>query len=259
MRIMMDGLLSIDNFDNVINGVDFCRDRALASVDSKYDEHQSEQNGVESKGNAKKKRHYERTNFDFHWAFNNWGSTPFNGLIGMNDAGYDLRTSFSSFQLSENYSIIMREHFACGLGIGYESDVYKFNKPYVTYSNNSFSAIDTLSSDGYYSSRYVTRYVQLPFHFTYYAKSKHKGFNTTFSVIPALGFNTKHTGIKHELHQRGRNVQDQSNIGDGQNPFKLDLRMDVSFGGMAVFFQVATMPLFVEGTKIYPIKIGFKI
>lgn len=202
----------------------------------------------------------DRSNFDFHWGFNNWGSTPYNGLMGMSDAGYDLHTSFSSYQLSENYSIILRRHFACGIGLGYESDVYKFNSPYVDYNNGAFTAKDSTTANGYFSSRFVTRYVQLPIHLTYYAKANHKGFQTSLSIIPALGFTGNHTGLKHQVHQRGRDPQDQRNLSDDLNPYKLDVRLDLSMkGGLGIFVQASTLPVFVQGAKIYPIKIGFKI
>ena len=210
-----------------------------------------------------KKKHskdYDRTDFDFHWGFNNWGTSPVNGLVGMSDPGYDLRTSFSSYQLSYNYRVLMTDHFALMIGVGYESDVYKFNKPYVDYTSGAFAAIDTNGANGYFSTRFVTRYVQLPIGVAYSAKANRKGYNLKLSAIPALGWCGKHTGLKHELHQKGSNPQDHTNLKEALNPYKLDVRLDMDFGGsLGVFLQVATLPVFVEGTKIYPIKIGFKL
>ena len=198
----------------------------------------------------------DRTNFDFHWGFNNWGTSPVNGLVGMSDPGYDLRTSFSSYQLSYNYRLLMTNHFELSMGLGYESDVYKFNKPYVDYSDKAFQAIDTTGANGYFSTRFVTRYVQLPIGVAYRVNNN---FLLKLSAIPALGWCGKHTGLKHEVHQSGSNPQDQVNLKETLNPYKLDVRLDMSFGGIGLFLQVATLPVFVEGTKIYPIKIGFMI
>lgn len=201
----------------------------------------------------------DRLNFDFHWGFQNWGSAPYSGFMGMSEPSYNVRTSFSSFQLSENYSLVMTRHFACGIGVGYESDVYKFNEPYVDYVDGNFAVVDNTPTNGYYSTNFVTRYVQLPIHFTYYAQPNHNKFHITMSVIPAIGYCSNHTGIKHELHRDGRNAHDQHNINDALYPFKMDVRLDMKFRGIGVFVQMATLPVLMYGKAIYPLKIGFSI
>lgn len=207
---------------------------------------------------SKKEAYGNPCQFDFLWGFNNWGGSPFTGLMGMSDAGYSLRTSFSSYQLEGYYNLILTRHFNFGLGLGYESDIYKFSNDYVDYRADAFTAIDTLAAGGYYSTRFVTRYVQLPVHIGWRVKeSSHEGFRIELAAIPALGWCGKHTGLKHEFHQDGTNPQDQRNLTDAVNPFKLDVRLKLKFSGIGVFLQVATMPLFLDGTKIYPIKLGF--
>lgn len=255
MKMLMMAIFTTDDIEDIMDATNRGKSVAENAVDGLM-ENQSKDR---SAGTKTGKRRYDRTDLDLHWGFNNWGTNPFSGMMGMDDPGYDLRTSFSSCQLSWKYRVICRSHFACGVGLGFESDVYKFNKPYVNYSSNSFTAIDTMAPNGYYTTRFVTRYIQLPIHFTYFAKSSHHGFQTSLSAIPAIGFNGKHTGLKHELHQKGINDQDQQNLGGNQNPFKLDVRLDMKISGIGVFLQVATMPVFIEGTKIYPIKIGFRI
>ena len=209
---------------------------------------------------SKKEAYGNPCQLDFLWGFNNWGGSPFTGLMGMSDAGYSLRTSFSSYQLEGYYNLILTRHFNFGLGLGYESDIYKFSNDYVDYRADAFTAIDTLAAGGYYSTRFVTRYVQLPVHIGWRVKeSSHEGFRIELAAIPALGWCGKHTGLKHEFHQDGTNLQDQRNLTDAVNPFKLDVRLKLKFSGIGVFLQVATMPLFLDGTKIYPIKLGFFI
>lgn len=209
---------------------------------------------------SKKEAYGNPCQLDFLWGFNNWGGSPFTGLMGMSDAGYSLRTSFSSYQLEGYYNLILTRHFNFGLGLGYESDIYKFSNDYVDYRADAFTAIDTLAAGGYYSTRFVTRYVQLPVHIGWRVKeSSHEGFRIELAAIPALGWCGKHTGLKHEFHQDGTNPQDQRNLTDAVNPFKLDVRLKLKFSGIGVFLQVATMPLFLDGTKIYPIKLGFFI
>jgi hypothetical protein len=225
--------------------------------------------------NGKKRRKYsvaDRTNFDFHWGFNNWGDQWYNGLMKM-EGPYNLRTSFSSYQLSENYAIVMTPHTKLSIGIGYESDVYKFTDNYVSMdvTNGALMTQDQAGVDavcnvagsnlGNWSTRLVTRYVTMPIEFEYRDKGVLRNFRISLGVIPGLSFSSKNTGLKHELEQRGRNYQDsQSGVSRFINPYKLDVRLTFKRKGLGMFLQVPTLPVFVDtGAKVYPIKLGFML
>ncbi|MCR4932461.1 MAG: hypothetical protein K5918_08540 [Bacteroidales bacterium] len=225
--------------------------------------------------NGKKRRKYsvaDRTNFDFHWGFNNWGDQWYNGLMKM-EGPYNLRTSFSSYQLSENYAIVMTPHTKLSIGIGYESDVYKFTDNYVSMdvTNGALMTQDQAGVDavsnvtgsnlGNWSTRLVTRYVTMPIEFEYRDKGVLRNFRISLGVIPGLSFSSKNTGFKHELEQRGRNYQDsQSGVSRFINPYKLDVRLTFKRKGLGMFLQVPTLPVFIDtATKVYPIKIGFML
>ena len=225
--------------------------------------------------NGKKRRKYsvaDRTNFDFHWGFNNWGDQWYNGLMKM-EGPYNLRTSFSSYQLSENYAIVMTPHTKLSIGIGYESDVYKFTDNYVsmdvtngalmTQDQNGVNAVSNVTGSnlGNWSTRLVTRYVTMPIEFEYRDKGVLRNFRISLGVIPGLSFSSKNTGLKHELEQRGRNYQDsQSGVSRFINPYKLDVRLTFKRKGLGMFLQVPTLPVFIDtATKVYPIKIGFML
>lgn len=221
-----------------------------------------------------KKRKYsisERTNFDFHWAFTNWGDQWYNGLMKM-DGPYNLRTSFSSYQLSESFAIVMTEHTKISLGIGYESDVYKFTDNYVSMDNTGafvtqdHAGVDAISgvagsSLGDWSTRFVTRYITMPVEFEYRDRGILKSFKLAIGVIPGLSFSSSHTGLKHELERRGRNYQDvQDGVSQFVNPYKLDVRLTFKLKALGFFVQVPTLPVFIDtDTKVYPIKIGFML
>ncbi len=225
--------------------------------------------------NGRKRRKYsiaDRTNFDFHWAFNNWGDQWYNGLMKM-EGPYNLHTTFSSYQLSENYAVVMTPHIKLSIGIGYESDVYKFNDNYVS-MNTTTGALETQDQAGVdavsglsgtnlgdWSTRFVTRYVTLPVEFEYRDMGVLRNFRISLGVIPGLSFSSSHTGLKHELEKRGRNYQDvQDGVSKFVNPYKLDVRLTFKRKGFGMFLQVPTLPVFIDtGTKVYPIKIGFMI
>ncbi len=236
-----------------------------------YDSVSSSASGkLSAKSNKRRYSVSDRTNFDFHWGFNNWGDTWYNGLMKM-EGPYNLRTSFSSFQLSENYAIVMTPHFKLSLGIGYESDVYKFSDNYVSMGSDGALAtenqagVDAVSgvtgtSLGDWSTRLVTRYVTMPIEIEYRDKSILKSFKLALGIVPGLSFNSSHTGLKHELERKGRNYQDVQDVSKYINPYKLDVRLTFKRKSFGVFIQVPTLPLFIDtDTKVYPIKIGFMI
>ncbi|MBR6330941.1 MAG: outer membrane beta-barrel protein, partial [Bacteroidales bacterium] len=196
----------------------------------------------------------------------------YNGLMKM-DGPYNLRTSFSSYQLSENYAVVMTEHFKLNIGIGYESDVYKFTDNYISmdattgaFVSQDQAGVDAVSGVsgsnlGDWSSRFVTRYVTLPVEFEYRDKSALRSWRIKLGVIPGLSFNSSHTGLKHELEKRGRNYQDvQEDVSKFVNPYKLDVRFTVKWNWLGFFIQLPTMPVFIDtDTKVYPIKLGFML
>ena len=221
----------------------------------------------------KNKRRYSvtsRTNFDFHWGFNNWGDAWYNGLMKM-EGPYNLRTSFSSFQLSENYAVVMSPHFKLSLGIGYESDIYKFTDNYVamgtdgalsTQNQANLDAVSGVTGSllDDWSTRLVTRYITMPIEFEYRDKSILKSFKLSLGIVPGLSFNSSHTGLKHELEKKGRNYQGVDDVSKFINPYKLDVRLTFKRKWFGFFIQVPTLPLFIDtDTKVYPIKIGFMI
>lgn len=250
-------------------------DELVTTYDSVANSGNSNKAGEAFVNSPRKKRKYsvaDRTNFDFHWAFTNWGDQWYNGLMKM-DGPYNLHTSFSSFQLSENYAVVMTKHTKLSIGIGYESDVYKFTDNYVSMDATTgafvsqdqagVNAVSGVSGSnlGDWSSRFVTRFVTLPIEFEYRDKGILKSFRLAVGIVPGLSFSSRHTGLKHELEQRGRNYQDaQENVSKFVNPYKLDLRLTFKRKSFGVFLQVPTLPVFIDtDTKVYPIKLGFML
>lgn len=219
----------------------------------------------------KSKRKYsiaDRTDLDFLWAFTNWGDQWYNGLMKL-DGANNLRTSFSSYQLEEHFAVVMTKHWSLSLGIGYESDVYKMSNNYVAMGAggdlycvdqaglDATSSLQGTSLDGW-STRLVTRYVSMPIILQYRDVGMLNKFKISLGVIPALSFNTGHTGLKHEYERKGRNYQEVEDISSFINPYKVDVRLTFQRKGLGLFLQVPTMPLFIDNSvKIYPIKLGF--
>lgn len=215
----------------------------------------------------------DRAGTAFLWGFNNWGNNWYNGL-GKMDGAYELRTSFSSWQLEFTYAVIMTRHFYLDLGFGYESDIYKFTTPLVDIDNNGIfqDRMTTYLNNNYnnqiannqvfqntnlndWSSRFVTRYFSIPIDFVFRFNNE---FKIGFSAIPALGFSSCHTGLKHEIDNRYLEHLDIENVSKFITPYKLDLRFSMRFGHFGFFAQVSTISLFKD-KDVYPFKIGFII
>lgn len=227
-------------------------------------------------GYTKPNYHYDwedRSGAAFLWGFNNWGSNWYNGLSKM-DGAYELRTSFSSWQLELTYAVIMTRHFYLDLGVGYESDIYKFTQPLIDIDQNGFlqDRFATILNSNYnsyttnnqefanthledWSSRIVTRYISLPIDFVFRFNNE---FKIGFAAIPALAFSSSHTGLKHEMDTKELEYQDVENISKYITPYKLDLRFTLRYEHFGIFAQVATTSLFTD-KDVFPFKIGFII
>ena len=216
----------------------------------------------------------DRFSPSFLWAFTNWGNQWYNGLSKL-DGAYNLKTSFSSWQLEAQYAVIMTRHFKFLLGVGYESDIYKFSNPLVEIdaNGNIRNAIDALPNQSYsdfiainqhfdgtdlndWSSQLVTRYISLPVTLGFRTNNYEMGI----TALPALPINTRHCGLKHELDTRNIEHQSVTDISNSLAPYKIDLRIDMRFQHIGLFLQVATSPLFQSSNQdLYPIKFGFII
>lgn len=270
----------------IINGTHYNEDslthyltNTIQQVVSLVDSVKGERQSTCGSGDGCGRHHaYVETSFKFYWGFHNWGDKMMNGLGGMDDA-YSIRTSFSNYQLELMANLNFCSHWQLGVGLAYESDAYKFRNNYVAIStgnaassNNGFfynaasgeiagaeNVTADLSDPTYWNTRLVARYINIPVRLGY--NFSNGDVHIGFSVIPGFNYDGKHTGLKHKIDKDGYEHQSIDNtIEDYLNPFKCDLRLDVSKGGFGFFIQVPTMPVNTDmDVKLYPFKIGFFI
>lgn len=262
--------LTIDSYDGVIsyeyNDVEEYADKVRSKVDRKVDKlripNLSHLPSTGLKGESSKKNtNKPGFHLSFAWAFNNWGDAPLSGLNGMSGT-YSLGTTFSSYQLALIYTPLNVKHWVIGIGVGYESDIYRFSGD--TYTSVIPTDNPDVSTFGYkvlgngtWSSRLVARYVTLPISFMYKPTKK---FGIGLAAIPGLNYTSSNTGLKH----KGKSFFDNSKMSDVEdvsrvmNPYKLDARLTLAFGNIGVFVQVPTMPVLKNmDREVYPIKFGF--
>ncbi len=210
----------------------------------------------------------------FYWGFHNWGSNMWNGLAGLSGAN-DLRTSFSSYQLELQNTFHPNKRWEMSIGVGWESDCYKFDNPYVgldvdaaTGTGNFFvgTSSDVAANESFagdlanlnnWETRLVARYINIPVRVGYNFKGG--DFGIGLSVIPGFNYNGKHTGMKYLMETESKDYERIDNgVEEFLNPFKCDIRLDINTDFVGIFVQVPTMPVIQNmGEKYFPFKIGF--
>ena len=197
----------------------------------------------------------------FAWAFNNWGDSPLSGLNGMDDP-YAIGTTFSSYQLAAMYNPLNVEHWAIGIGVGYESDIYRFSgNSYMSLGTTDDPAVSTFYNrnlgNAQWSSRLVARYITMPIAVMYKPTRK---FGIVLTAIPGLNYTSSNTGLKHKGKSFADNAKmtDVEDVSRVMNPYKVDARLTLVFTNIGVFLQAPTMPVFKNMDRdVYPIKFGF--
>ena len=210
---------------------------------------------------SKKNTNKPGFHLSFAWAFNNWGDAPLSGLNGMSDP-YSLGTTFSSYQLALIATPLNYEHWTLGIGVGYESDIYRFaGDTYMSIGETGNPEVSTFYhkelGNARWASRLVARYVTMPVSVMWKPTRK---FGIALAAIPGLNYTSSNTGLKH----KGKSYTDNAKMTDVEdasrimNPYKLDARLTLVFRNIGVFMQVPTMPVLKNmDREVYPIKFGF--
>lgn len=212
-----------------------------------------------------------KSTFSFLMGWDGLGHSMFSGLSSANDP-YATKPWFNSWQLEIGYQVVSVNQFTGFVGIGYESDVYKFdgeNSGFIYLDRNdpsgkatmkegsaAYLLMEGLETEGW-ESRLCARYVTIPMGVDF-AVSEDFGFGLT--LVPGFNFTTKNTGLKYKLH--GDN---QSRLRDSLkgyvNPFKCDVRLNVKFSLANLFLQFSPVPLFKDTDRndVYPLRFGFML
>ena len=181
----------------------------------------------------------ERVHLNLLVGFHNWGTSQFNGLAGTEyvfdyrEVAYwernawedaaSARTNLGNLQLELSYDIVAREHYAIGLGLGYERENYHLRHPFVSwveatdipvhtnkinatlYDYTGFTILPEIGVlyrgreqvPGDWNTHFTTNHLTLPLHFTYFSDRRHtKGFHAGVAVIPGMAL-SKGTLTRH--------------------------------------------------------------
>lgn len=214
------------------------------------------------------------TSFAFLMGWDGLGDNLFSGMSSNANDPYATKPWFNSWQLEFSYNVFRANKATGYIGIGYESDVYKFDKDgnsgYVyldestkaatgkatmTYANAAYFTANGLKADGW-ESRLCTRYVTIPLGVDFKIG---EDFGIGLAVIPGINFTTSNTGLKYK--RNGDNQADENNKLKGYiSPVKCDIRANIKFDLVNLFVQVSPISVFKDTDKeIYPLRFGFMI
>lgn len=258
-----------------------CTDEALASHDLSEINNLSQRPSTKADvGNnaspalqkgKQSKPHYsfsERSHLSLLLAWNNWGSTPLNGLMTLDGAAEAL-TKLLNYQYEWSYDIVCRRHFSTAFGIGIEGNFYDFANPFVGLDDNKQLTI--MTGEGYdnynWQSKFKTTYVYFPIRLAYNQSAKHNKLQIYLTALPGFAIYNQYTGLiqESERNQNGTRTTERrvTTMANSINPFKCDARLTFGYDGLFFFLQTALVPQFkgtplaTGNTNAYPFKIGF--
>ncbi len=170
-----------------------------------------------------------------------------------------VRGSSWTMGVSANFRIYKR--LGGVLGIGYESDVFKFREWVKLDKDGDYHKIvpETDGSLSKLSSKLVARYIRVPVFLTYKLSSSlaaHGGVITNFN------FNTSHTGFKRDYTQGNDKIKERS--GEkfaGFRPIRLDAQVGLTYSYITLYLRYAVTPIFRDemNMTLYPYSFGLSL
>lgn len=174
---------------------------------------------------------------------------------------YDLKTtSGSSWTLGFKLVIPMSKRFDFLIGLGYESDIFRFR------NNVNLVEINSQKQIGYENdptieaeSKLVARYITLPIFVDW---NFYKKLSINVGVIGGLNFNSSSTGFKRDYEIGVSEIEDRWGAKyNNFKPVKLDAQVGIKFNKVNLYLRHSFTPLFkdVKEMVVYPYSVGITL
>ncbi|MBP1630421.1 MAG: hypothetical protein H6Q15_1314 [Bacteroidetes bacterium] len=174
---------------------------------------------------------------------------------------YDLKTtSGSSWTLGFKLVIPMSKRFDFLIGLGYESDIFRFR------NNVNLVEINSQKQIGYENdptieaeSKLVARYITLP---VFVDWNFYKKLSINVGVIGGLNFNSSSTGFKRDYEIGVSEIEDRWGAKyNNFKPVKLDAQVGIKFNKVNLYLRHSFTPLFKDGKEmvVYPYSVGITL
>ena len=155
--------------------------------------------------------------------YGNLSLTDFSGMDNKFDGG-------TQWSIRLKVIFYRNKQFSIHTGIGYESNIFKFNDVYFTKNSSP------LISDEKMVARYITVPLQLKYKLA-------KSFSVHAGLIGGLNFNTSHTGEKFLWDANGIDYTARKEYKDF-NPFKLDAQAGITLYHITFYFKYGLLDTF---------------
>lgn len=214
---------------------------------------------VESEKIKAQKQDKDKLNFGLQLGY---GITGWSNKVSSIDNLFTSPKGQYSLTYSDSWSLGFRYHYklskrwAISTGLGYESNIFRFENNVMLTDINGDKRIDFDLSPIETESKLVARYVTLPL----FVKFKvHKSFNVHVGAIAGVNFRTSSTGFKRDYEIPNAEVEERwGKKYDNFKPLKLDVQAGFGWSSVNFYAKYSLIPLFKDNKEIevYPFSVG---
>ncbi|MEA5098974.1 MAG: outer membrane beta-barrel protein [Bacteroidales bacterium] len=215
---------------------------------------------VESEKIKAQKQDKDKLNFSLQVGYGILGWS--NRVSGIDDlfaspkGQYILRYS-DSWSFGFRYDAKISKRWTISSGIGYESNIFRFENNVVLTTINGDRRIDFETNNLIDAeSKLVARYVTVPLFIKYRVV---KNFTLHAGAIAGVNFRTSSTGFKRDYEQQNKDIEERWGTKyDNFKPLKLDVQAGFGWNSVNFYAKYSLIPLFKDNKEIelYPYSVG---
>ncbi|MDD3287015.1 MAG: outer membrane beta-barrel protein [Bacteroidales bacterium] len=214
---------------------------------------------VESEKIKAQKQDKDKLNFSLQLGYGilGWSNrvSSIDNLFASPKGQYTLSYS-DSWSLGFRYVYKLNKRWVISTGLGYESNIFRFENNVMLTDINGDKRIDFDLSPIETESKLVARYVTLPL----FVKFKvYKSFNVHVGAIAGVNFRTSSTGFKRDYEIPNAEVEERWGTKyDDFKPLKLDVQAGFGWNSVNFYAKYSLIPLFKDNKEIevYPFSVG---
>lgn len=169
---------------------------------------------------------------------------------------YILRYS-DSWSFGFRYDAKISKRWTISSGIGYESNIFRFENNVVLTTIDGDRRIDFETNNLIDAeSKLVARYVTVPLFIKYRVV---KNFTLHAGAIAGVNFRTSSTGFKRDYEQQNKEIEERWGTKyDNFKPLKLDVQAGFGWNDINFYVKYSLIPLFKNNkeVEVYPYSVG---
>lgn len=217
---------------------------------------------VESEKIKAQKQDKDKLNFSLQVGYGilGWSNrvSSIDNLFASPKGQYTLSYS-DSWSLGFRYVYKLNKRWVISTGLGYESNIFRFENNVMLTDINGDKRIDFDLSPIETESKLVARYVTLPL----FVKFKvYKSFNVHVGAIAGVNFRTSSTGFKRDYEIPNAEVEERWGTKyDNFKPLKLDVQAGFGWNSVNFYAKYSVISMFKDNKEVaaYPFSVGVSL